>query len=73
MLKIKLSPLGKKHEPHYRIVVMEENSKLTSDNLVILGDYHPLANKLTFDQDAVSEWIKKGAQPTPKVKRLLKI
>jgi small subunit ribosomal protein S16 len=73
MLKIKLAPLGKKHEPHYRIVVVEEHSKLTGDRLVVLGHYHPLVGTLEFDKAEVQKWIAKGAQPTDKIRRLLKL
>jgi small subunit ribosomal protein S16 len=73
MLKIKLIPLGKKHERHFRIVVTEENSKLTGNNSIILGHYHPLTKQLTCNKQAVGEWMKKGAQPTEKIRRLLEI
>ena len=71
MLKIKLSPTGKKHEPHYRVVVMEENSKVTGQAIDTLGHYHPLTHQLTIDKDLVQSWVKKGAQPTIKIRRLL--
>jgi small subunit ribosomal protein S16 len=73
MLKIKLSPIGKKHEIHYRIVVAEEHSKLTGNPTATLGHYHPHTKEITFDKQAVTDWIKKGAQPTSKIRRLLKI
>ena len=73
MLKIKLSPTGKKHEPHYRIVVAEENSKLTGKAIDVLGHFHPLSHQITFDTGLVKSWLAKGAQPTAKIRRLLKI
>jgi small subunit ribosomal protein S16 len=73
MLKIKLSPTGKKHERHYRIVVAEEHSKLTGKNTSVLGHYHPLTGHLTVDRDLVSQWLKKGAQPTDKIRKLLNL
>jgi small subunit ribosomal protein S16 len=73
MLKIKLAPLGKKHEPHYRIVIAEENSKLTGSNIVELGHYHPLTHTLDVDRKQIDNWIAKGAQPTDKIRRLLKL
>ena len=73
MLKIKLSPIGKKHEPHYRIVVADENSKLTGRAIAILGHFHPLTHQITADTDLVKAWIAKGAQPSEKIRRLLKI
>jgi small subunit ribosomal protein S16 len=71
MLKIKLARQGKKHEPHYRIVVMEENSKLSGDNLAVLGHYHPITKSLTVDKKLINAWIAKGAKPTDKIRRLL--
>jgi small subunit ribosomal protein S16 len=73
MLKIKLALLGKKHEPHYRIVVAEEHSKLTGQAISTLGQYHPLSKHLVVDRNLVAEWLKKGAQPTDKVRKLLKL
>jgi small subunit ribosomal protein S16 len=73
MLKIKLSPFGKKHEPHYRIVVVEAHSKLTGKSVNTLGHYHPLSHQLVVNRDLVKEWIGKGAQPTGKIRQLLKL
>lgn len=73
MLKIKLAPIGKKHQPHFRIVVVEENSKLTGRPTATLGHFHPLSKHLTYDRQAVTDWINKGAQPTARIRRLLKI
>lgn len=73
MLKIKLSRLGKKHEPHYRIVIMEQRSKLTGDTVDVIGHYHPLKKELTVDQDALSKWLAKGAQPTQSLRTILKL
>lgn len=70
MVKIKLSPIGKKHEPHFRVVVMPENSKLTG-RAEILGHYHPLQHKLDIDRQAYTAWLAKGAKPTLKVSKLL--
>ena len=73
MLKIKLSPIGKKHEPHYRIVVAEENSKLTGRAIATLGHFHPLTHQINVDPDLIKSWVAKGAQPSEKIRRLLKI
>lgn len=73
MLKIKLALFGKKHETHYRIVVAEEHSKLNGDMLTVLGHYHPLSKTLDVDKKAVEDWISRGAQPTTRIRRLLKL
>ena len=71
MLKIKLTPTGKKHQIHYRIVVAEENTKLTGIPVATLGHYDPGSKDLTLDKDLLTSWISKGAQPTDKIRSLL--
>ncbi len=70
MLKIKLSPLGKKNSHTYRIVVMEDKSKITGKNLAVLGQYNPLSNEIKLDKTEVDAWTAKGAQLTDRVKKL---
>lgn len=74
MLKIKLTPVGKKNDRHYRIVVMEGKSKLTGNVIDTLGHYHPLltTGRLTIDKDRVKAWTAKGAVLTATVRTLLK-
>lgn len=69
MLKIKLTRLGKKKEPRYRIVVNERRDKRDGSYLVSLGYYHPAENpkELKLDLKAYDEWIAKGAKPTATV------
>lgn len=71
MLKIRLTRTGKKHEPHYRIVVTEARSKRDGKSAAQIGHWHPTEDKLVLDKKAYSEWIDKGAQPTPSVRNLV--
>ncbi|OGD10624.1 30S ribosomal protein S16 [Candidatus Amesbacteria bacterium RIFOXYB1_FULL_44_23] len=71
MLKIKLQPFGKKNAHTYRIVVAEENTKLTGNCLANLGHYIATSNSLTIDKKMAQTWIAKGAIPTDRVKKLL--
>lgn len=73
MLKIKLTPTGKKHQIHYRIVVAEENTKLTGSPVATLGHYHPDSKDLIIDKNLLKSWLSKGAQPTPPTRRLLNL
>ena len=70
MLKIKLTPTGKKNAIHYRIVVAEENTKLTGNFIALLGHFHPTTREFALDKVAYQSWLSKGAAPTPKVKKL---
>lgn len=67
MLTIRLAPFGKKHQRHYRIVVAPARSKLTSTPVATLGTPDK------FDAAAIANWIKKGAQPSLKIRQLCKI
>ncbi|MEK7163758.1 MAG: 30S ribosomal protein S16 [Patescibacteria group bacterium] len=72
MLRIKLSPIGKKKQIHYRISVVESKSKLTGRPVEVLGHFHPVENKLTLDQEKLKYWVGQGAQISEKVKSLCK-
>ncbi len=72
MLRIKLSPTGKKGNIHYRISVVEGKSKLTGSPVEVLGHFHPQENKLTLDQARLKYWIGQGAQISDRVNKLWK-
>lgn len=74
MLKIKLSRIGKKNQAQYRIVVAEARSKADGKNIVNLGTYNPAdkENKIIINQQAYTDWLQKGAQPTDTVRQLVK-
>lgn len=74
MLKIKLTRTGKRSQPNYRIVVMNDRSKLTGTYCDLLGTYNPLVNPPVFSlsQEKYAAWIKKGAQPTITIRQLVK-
>jgi small subunit ribosomal protein S16 len=63
--------MGKTHNPHYRIVVMEARSKREGESVEELGHYSPLTKELVIDKDKVKEWMQKGAQPTDSVRNVL--
>lgn len=71
MLKIRLSRTGKKHEPHYRIVVAEKRSKRDGKAVDQIGHWHPKEGKIALDKKLYEEWLKRGAQPTTAVKKLI--
>lgn len=72
MLKIKLSRTGKSHEPHYRIVVVEDKSKISGKYVENIGHYSPESKELVLDLLKFEDWKKKGAQPTQTVASLAK-
>jgi small subunit ribosomal protein S16 len=71
--KIKLKRIGTKNRPAYRVVVQDESASPNSSIIEILGQYNPLEEPVKFEvnKEKVLDWIKKGAQPTEKVRVLL--
>jgi len=72
-VKIKLQRVGTTRQPKYRVVVQEAKTKLGGTVVEILGIYHPRQNPTLFEvsREKVEAWLKKGAQPTDKVRILL--
>jgi small subunit ribosomal protein S16 len=71
MLKIKLAPRGKTHQITYRIVIAKDRSKLNGPVIDDLGFYTPQTKTIKIDKQKMADWIKKGAQLTSGVDRLL--
>jgi ribosomal protein S16 len=71
MLVLRLQRIGKKHEPHYRLVVSEKREKLGAPPAEDLGSYNPKTKTSTINKDRVSYWLKQGAQASATVHNLL--
>lgn len=71
MLAIKLKPIGKKHQKHFRIVVAEKKSKLVGSAVENLGWLNPHEKTALIDKEKTLEWLRKGAKPTASVTNLL--
>lgn len=70
MLKFKLMRFGKRHEPHYRIVVSEARSKRQGKFVEQVGIYNPISKDLTLVDEKIKYWLANGAQPTDTVSSL---
>lgn len=73
MLRIRLSRVGKKHSPHFRVVVADQRAPIQGKFVEIIGHYHPAQTSKDFvvKEDKVKAWIAKGAVPTDTVWNLL--
>lgn len=74
MVVIRLTRLGTKHRPFYRIVATDKRRPRESRHIDLLGYYNPMLETadIKIDLDKYNEWIKKGAKPSPTVKSLIK-
>lgn len=72
---IRLSRIGRKKHPHYRLVIAEKARDTYGRTLEILGHYHPLQvdekDKLILNSERITHWISKGAQCSNTVHNLL--
>jgi small subunit ribosomal protein S16 len=76
MVTIRLSRGGSKKNPFYQIVVADIRAKRDGRYIERLGFFNPLARggevELRVDRQRAQHWIERGAQPTDRVKQLLK-
>jgi small subunit ribosomal protein S16 len=71
---IRLSRIGTKHRPFYRVVAVDSRRKRDGAFLELFGTYDAIKSSIvTFKPERVEEWIKKGAQCTDAVKRIIKL
>ncbi len=72
-VKIRLMRVGKKKQPTYRVVVADGRSPRDGRFIEIIGQYAPREepSRVSIDGDAAIAWLRKGAQPTEQVQKLL--
>ena len=73
MVKMRLTRMGDKKSPFYRIVVADSRVARDAKYIDLVGTYNPITNpeEIKIDADKAQTWIKNGAQPTATVKALL--
>ncbi len=73
-VKIRLKRMGAKKAPFYRVVVADSRYPRDGRFIEEIGYYDPTKEPavININKEKADEWIKKGAQPTDTVKRLLK-
>ena len=72
-VKMRLTRLGDKKSPFYRIVVADSRVARDAKYIDLVGTYNPLTTpaEVKIDAEKAKTWIKNGAQPTATVKALL--
>jgi len=71
MLSIRLSRVGKKKQPLYRLIVTEKTRDPWGKFLENLGSYNPKTKVSQIKNDRILYWLKQGAQATSTVHNLL--
>ena len=74
-VKIRLMRVGKTKQPTYRVVVADSRSPRDGRIIETIGHYGPRhdPSQLDLDNDKALDWLRKGAQPSEQVQKLLTI
>jgi small subunit ribosomal protein S16 len=74
MVKIRLTRVGAKKRPYYRIVAVDERRPRDGRPLAYLGIFDPCARpeRVRLDKERIDAWIARGARPSPVVRTLLR-
>ena len=73
-VRIRLTRVGAKKQPSYRVVVADSRSARDSRAIETLGHYNPRTEPIEFsvDEEKAKAWLAQGAQPSDTVVRLFK-
>jgi small subunit ribosomal protein S16 len=73
MLSIRMTRMGSKKKPFFRVVLTEARSGLLGDVVENLGTYNPRTTpaQVNINKDRVDHWIKQGARPSNSVRTLI--
>ena len=72
-VKMRLTRLGDKKSPFYRIVVTDSRNARDGAYIDKVGHYNPIAQpaEIVIDVEKAKDWIAKGVQPTETVRSIL--
>ncbi len=72
---LRLQRIGKRIQPHYRIVAIEKTSGPRAQPLEVIGHYNPKAEKdkekVSINAEKLEYWQKNGAKPSETVEKLI--
>lgn len=75
-VKIRLTRVGRKNSPFYRVVVADSRSPRDGRFIEVVGHYHPLKadfdSQVKIDEEKVLKWLHEGAIPSDTVRSLLR-
>ena len=74
MVTMRLTRIGSKKRPYYRIVVIDKRRARNGRFLEVLGQYNPIASPvhMEINSERAQYWLSKGAQPSETVESILR-
>ncbi len=70
-VKLRLTRMGAKKRPTYRIVASDSRQKRDGEYLELVGTYNPIASETKINEEVALKWLRCGAQPSDTVRNLL--
>ncbi|MEM7341254.1 MAG: 30S ribosomal protein S16 [Actinomycetota bacterium] len=74
-VRLRLMRMGKKKQPTYRVVAADQRSPRDGRFIEIVGTYNPRMepSEIKINNAKAVSWLRKGAQPSERVRKLLEI
>ena len=69
-VRIRLTRLGSRHKPVYRIVASDSRRPRDGQYIELIGTYNPTANEVKVNEEVALKWLKQGALPTDTVRNI---
>jgi small subunit ribosomal protein S16 len=73
LVVMRLTRIGSKKRPYYRVVVIDKRRARNGRFLEVLGQYNPIASpaQVEINAERAQYWLSKGAQPSETVRSIL--
>lgn len=74
MVRIRLKRMGAHKRPFYRVVVADSRTATDGRFIEEIGYFDPMVepNKIEIDAERAKAWLEKGAQPTERVRSIMR-
>jgi small subunit ribosomal protein S16 len=69
-VKLRLTRMGAKKKPTYRIVATDSRCPRDGEYLELIGTYSPLVGEAKINEEVALKWLNSGATPTDTVRNL---
>ena len=69
-VRIRLTRLGSRHKPVYRIVASDSRRPRDGQYIELIGTYNPAVDEVKVDEEVALKWLNQGALPTDTVRNL---
>jgi small subunit ribosomal protein S16 len=72
MLKIRLQRTGRKHEPSFRVALIDSRKSTKSGRFIeLLGNYHAKMGTRALNAEKIKYWLGMGAKPSTTMHNML--